>query len=243
MVGDIWQFFVTLMTYLLQYFYNTTGNYGIAIILLTALIKIVTYPLTHKQFKAMQDMQKLQPLMKEIQEKYKGKPQEMQKQIMNIYKTHKINPLSGCLPLIIQMPILILLYQTILTFKNKFVDEAFLLSNTSTLFTATGFLWIPTLLAPDMLLLLLYAVSMYISQKITIIPTPDPQQKQMQETMAIMMPVMFTIMFRTFPSAFILYWFAFNIFSTVHQFIVIRPQIKLAKEKEKESKENNEKKK
>lgn len=228
-MADVWQFFVDVMIWLLNYFYQISGNYGVAIILLTTLIKVITYPLTHKQFKSMQDMQKLQPIMKEIQEKYKGKPQEMQKQVMGMYKTHKVNPLGGCLPLIIQMPVLILLYRAVFNFKNQFINATFLLAplkDTPVLFTSSSFLWMPTLLAPDMLLLLLYAASMYISQKLTITPTMDPQQKQMQETMTIMMPVMFAIMFKTFPSAFILYWLTFNVLSTAHQLIIMKPHLK-----------------
>ena len=236
---EIWNFLVELMEESLKFFYEISGNYGIAIILLTVLIKIITYPLTQKQFKAMKDLQKLAPLMKELQEKHKKNPKEVQKRMMALYKEHKINPLGGCLPLIIQMPILIMLYQTILNFKNDFISFTFLWTSNSdkmVLFSDTSFLWIPSLLTPDMILLILYAFSMYLSQKLTIIPSPDPSQTQLQNTMAIIMPIMFTIMFKTFPSAFILYWLVFNILSTVHQLIITYPLIKEGRAKMKEKK-------
>lgn len=222
---EFWSALVQLMVSVLKFLCQLTGNYGIAIIILTVLFKILVYPLTHKQFQAMKDMQKLQPYMKELQEKYKKKPQELQKRMMELYKQHGVNPLGGCLPLLIQMPILILLYQTIIFFKEEYALKSLLWlscgENQVLLFTDSSFLWIPTLFAPDMPLLILYAISMYISQKLTAVPTADPAQQQSQQMMSIMMPLLFTLLFKNFPSAFILYWLVFNILSTVQQYTIL----------------------
>jgi YidC/Oxa1 family membrane protein insertase len=175
----------------------------------------------------MQEMQKLQPHMKKIQEKYKKNPKEMQKRIMDLYREHKINPLSGCLPLIVQMPILIILYQSVMSIKTQFINGCLFWNQNSSfgkvlLFTDTKFLWMPSLLIPDFPLLILYALSMYISQKLTVMPTVDKAQLEQQKMMAWMMPLLFTVMFRSFPAAFILYWLTFNILSTAQQLFVMK---------------------
>lgn len=222
---EIWNLLVHIMNQTLEFFYSITHSWGIAIILLTCLVKILILPLTKKQFQAMKDLQNLQPEMKKIQEKFKKDPKEMQKRMMLLYKEHKVNPLGGCLPLIVQMPILILLYRTIMSIKTKFVSATFLWAEPINCKTAsfldTSFLWIPSLLSPDLILLALYALSMYVSQKLTTPPTLDRAQQESQKMMTIMMPILFTFMFRTFPSAFILYWLVFNILSTGHQYLIM----------------------
>ncbi len=212
----MWSFLVNVMRDVLSHFYQWTGNYGVAVILLTVAVKAVLYPLTHQQFKSMRDMQKLQPLMKELQDKYKDKPEELQRRMLNLYKENKVNPLGGCLPLLIQMPILFMLYSAVLSFKTAFATE--------------GFLWINNLALPDIPLLLLYAISLYLSSKMTV---TDPSQAQTQNTMAVMMPFVFTFMawIYKWPAAFILYWLVFNILSTVQQYFIMR-----APDKEKQQK-------
>jgi len=203
----MWSYFVNIMKDVLSFFHQWTGSYGVAVILLTVAVKALLYPLTHQQFKSMRDMQKIQPHMKELQEKYKDKPEELQKRMMGLYKEHKVNPLGGCLPLLVQMPILFMLYSAVLSFKAAFATE--------------GFLWVHNLAKPDIPLLLLYAVSLYLSSKMTV---TDPSQAQTQKTMAIMMPFLFTFMawIYKWPAAFILYWLVFNVLSTVQQYFVMR---------------------
>ncbi|GAG72313.1 unnamed protein product, partial [marine sediment metagenome] len=127
----MWSSLITLVTNLLTVLYGFTHNYGFAIILLTILIRLILYPLMQKQMVSMREMQKIQPLMKAVQEKYKNDKERLNKELMALYKEHKVNPMSGCLPLLIQMPILILLFQTLRVFKyyipnTEIIDGGFL---------------------------------------------------------------------------------------------------------------------
>ena len=132
-MGSLWSFLGDIFANIIVFFYSFTHNYGIAIILLTVLIRLILYPLMQKQMVSMREMQKIQPLMKAVQEKYKNDKERLNKELMALYKEHKVNPMSGCLPLIIQMPILILLFQVLRVFdyKNKLTGEI-----------VGGFLWI-----------------------------------------------------------------------------------------------------
>jgi YidC/Oxa1 family membrane protein insertase len=187
---------------------NRKYSYGLALLLVAILVKLVTWPLTSSSFRSIRAMQSLQPLIKELQEKHKGDRQALAAEQMRLLKKHKINPLGGCLPMLIQMPILIAVYQGIRFYQ-------FQLHNAQ-------FLWVRNLALPDIPLLIMYALSMYVSQKLTTMPQADPQQQQMQNTMTIMMPLMFTVLFATLPAAFILYWFFYNILITGHQYYLMR---------------------
>lgn len=186
------------------------GACGLAVIFLTIIVKLLITPLTRKQFQSMKDMQKVQPEVKKLQEKLKGNPQKLNQEVMALYKRHGVNPLGGCFPLIIQMPILIWLYRAIMQYRYQFEGQ--------------GFLWVKNLAEPDMPLLVLYLISMIASQKLTTMPTADPQQQQTQKMMMYLMPIMFAFMFKTFPAAFILYWLMFNVLSTVQQYFIMRGQ-------------------
>lgn len=207
--------------YVLRFFYRHIHNYGIAIILLTVLIKIIFWPLTHKSYKSMKEMQKLQPLMAKIREKYKDDKQEMQRELMGLYKTYKVNPMGGCLPMVIQIPVFFALFR--------------ILGNSIELRHAPFFLWINDLSAPDRLfnfpfqipfmsepygipvLTLLMGASMFIQQKMT--PTPgDPSQAKVM----MFLPIIFTIMFINFPSGLVLYWLVNNILSIGQQYRIKR---------------------
>lgn len=209
------------LLYLLRFFNEYTGNYGIAIILLTILIKILFWPLTHKSYKSMKEMQKIQPLMAKIREKYKGNKEMMNKEMMSLYKTYKVNPMGGCLPMIIQIPVFFALFR--------------ILGNSIELRHAPFVLWINDLSAPDRLfhlpfaiplmtppsgipvLTLLMGASMFIQQKMT--PTPgDP----MQAKIMLLMPVIFTFMFINFPSGLVLYWLVNNVLSIGQQYRIIK---------------------
>jgi YidC/Oxa1 family membrane protein insertase len=209
------------LLYLLKFFNQYVGNYGVAIILLTILIKILFWPLTHKSYKSMKEMQKIQPLMAKIREKYKDNREMMNKEMMSLYKTYKVNPMGGCLPMVIQIPVFFALFK--------------ILGNSIELRHAPFLLWINDLSAPDRLfnfpfaiplmtppsgipvLTLLMGASMFIQQKMT--PTPgDPTQAKIM----LLMPVIFTFMFINFPSGLVLYWLVNNVLSIGQQYRIIK---------------------
>ena len=197
--------------------HDVLPNYGVAIILLTILIKLVFWPLGTKSYKSMNEMKKVQPLMMELREKYKDDKQRMNQEIMGLYKTYKVNPASGCLPLLVQMPIFFALY--------RMLYQAIELRH------APFFGWISDLSGPDRLLhfdfaiplmdapygipvlTLLMGASFLLQQKMT--PTAgDP----MQAKMMMLMPIFMTVLFINFPSGLVLYMFVNNIISMGQQF-------------------------
>jgi YidC/Oxa1 family membrane protein insertase len=209
------------LLYALRFFNSFVHNYGVAIILLTVLIKILFWPLTHKSYNSMKEMQKLQPLMAKIREKYKNNREQMNKELMGLYKTYKVNPMGGCLPMLIQIPVFFALYR--------------ILGSSIELRHAPFFLWINDLSAPDRLfhfsfqipfmsppygipvLTLFMGASMFIQQKMT--PTPgDPTQAKVM----LLMPVIFTVMFINFPSGLVLYWLVNNVLSIGQQYRIIK---------------------
>jgi len=212
--------------WVLKLFYKMIGNYGWAIVLLTILVRIPFIPLVNKSQQSMRKMQQIQPKMAEIREKYKKDPQRMQSEMMQLYKTHKVNPLGGCLPMLLQIPVFFALYKILLI--------------TIELRGAPFMLWITDLSAPDTLfghipawlpliggfaigpLPILMGATMVLQQKMT--PTSmDPAQNKMM----MLMPVVFTFLFLNFASGLVLYWLMNNIFSIIQQIYVNR---KLARE-------------
>lgn len=199
---------------------NPKFSYAIALLIITLAVKVLTAPLSSLQFKYMKEMQKIQPLVKQLQVKYKGKQQELGQKTMALYKEHGVNPFSSCLPLLVQMPVLILLYyKVILAYQYQF-GKGELLWIGSSLAQKFPAIVAANLSQPDIPLLLIYTVSMIISQKLTIV---DPTQADQQKVMAYMMPIMFAFMFKSFPSALMLYWLLFNVASTVHQYLILKP--------------------
>jgi YidC/Oxa1 family membrane protein insertase len=217
----------------MDFLVNITGkrpafSYWFAIILVTFMVKILITPLTKAQFKAMKEMQKISPLVKEIQEKYKGDQQAIGAKTMDLYKEHHINPFASCLPMLVQMPILMLLYYMIRTYEYQFAKGTFLWIGSSLKHMydfnvpmgAGGTVWVTAgnLSEPDLILVVLYVISMYISTKLSNV---DPTQAEQQKMMAVVMPVMFAFIFAGFPSAFLLYWLVFNILQTVQQYMIL----------------------
>ncbi len=189
------------LLWLLNLTHDVTGNYGIDIIILSILIKIIFLPLTQISFKSMKGMQKVQPEMNRLREVYKNDKARLQQEIMLLYKRRRINPLSGCLPMVIQIPVFIALYNV--------------LQNTFEMRHAPFFLWIQDLSAKDPIYFtpLLMGATMVIQQKMT--PTAaDPAQAKM----FMLMPVMFTFLFLSFPSGLVLYWLVTNVLSIAHQY-------------------------
>jgi YidC/Oxa1 family membrane protein insertase len=192
-------------------------NYGVAIILLTIIIKLIFWPLGTKSYKSMNEMKKVQPLMMEIREKYKGDKQRMNQEIMGLYKTYKVNPASGCLPLLVQMPIFFslyrMLYMAIELRHAPFVGWIQDLSGPDRLFDFD--VAIPMMQAPYGIpvLTLLMGASFLLQQKMT--PTAgDP----MQAKMMMLMPIFMTVLFINFPAGLVLYMFVNNIISMGQQF-------------------------
>lgn len=197
---------------------NPSYSYFIALVLVTFIFKLMVTPLTRAQFKSMRQMQKLQPMIKELQEKYKGDQKTIGEKTMEIYKEQGVNPFSSCLPLLVQLPVLYMLYWMVRLYEYQFRQAGFLWIGSSLADRFPGIVG-ANLAQPDIPLLVLYTVSMIISQKMTVM---DPSQAQQQKFMAYTMPVLFAFIFKDFPSAFMLYWLVFNIISTTQQYLIMR---------------------
>ena len=199
----------------LSFFHNSTGNYGWAIIILTLIIQILILPLSLKSYKAMAAMKRVQPMIKEIQDKFKENPQRLQAEMMNLYKSQKVNPLGGCLPMLLQLPI--------------FWAFFMMLRNAYELRNEAWILWVNDLSAADQfmnlgafnlnLLPLIMGLGMFFQQKMTM-TTADPMQKKIM----YIMPIVFTFMFWTFPSGLVLYWLTNSVCSMITQFVVLKKQ-------------------
>ena len=196
------------MAYALDFIYNIVGNYGLAIIIFTLLIKIVLYPLTAKQTRSMREMQEIQPEVKKLQEKYKDDKEKQQEEMMNLYQEHGVNPAAGCLPMIVQMAILIPLYRTIFALGDKMANEAFLWIGTIT----NG-----SLAEPDIAIVLLNAVIMfgqtYMTQQIS---GGDGKSNKMM----YMMPLFIVFIGFSLPSGVLLYWFTSTLFTVGQQYFL-----------------------
>ena len=203
--------------YVLKWVYNYVHNYGVAIILLTIFIKILFWPLTQKSFKSMQAMKKIQPKIAQVREKYKDDREKLNQELMALYKTYKVNPMGGCLPMVLQIPVFIALYRMLNT-AVELRHEPFML-------------WINDLTAPDRLqigidipylggipvLTILMGISMFAQQKMTP-SSGDPRQEQIM----LFMPLIFTVFFINFPAGLVLYWLVNNILSIVQQYWINR---------------------
>ena len=183
------------------------ASYGWAIILLTIIVKMVLYPLTVKQVKSMKAMQELSPKMKMIQEKYKDNPQMMQQKIGALYKDAGVNPLAGCLPLLIQMPILMGMYYSLYNFNYPTPESAY-------------FLWMTSMSDPDPLYILpvLSALTTFLQQKMTTTDSNNPQMKMMM----FIMPLFIGWISINFPSGLVLYWVTMNVVQIVQQWWMYR---------------------
>lgn len=191
--------------YVLRFLYDYTQNYGVAIVLLTCGIKLLFVPLQYKSYKSMQGMQKIQPKVAALQTKFKDDREKLNKELIKLYKEHKVNPVGGCLPMVLQMPAFVslfnILYMTVDLRKAPFI------------------LWINDLSVQDpyYVLPVLMGASMVIQQK--IMPTTmDPTQAKMM----LILPVFMTFLFVTFPAGLVLYWLTNNVLTILQQFITDR---------------------
>lgn len=205
------------MVHLLRFFHRWTGSYGLDIILLSFLVKLLTAPLTHKSYVSMKQMQKLQPQMERLKQKYKDDRDSLNREIMELYRRNRVNPLGGCLPMLLQFPVFIGLYNALLTPIEL---------------RHAPFLWIKDLSRPDWeslalnvgdwivglpVLTLLMGASMFVQQWMT--PSAgDPNQRRMM----LMMPLIFTVMFVNFPAGLTIYWLVNNVLSIAQQYVTNR---------------------
>ncbi|MER3473988.1 MAG: hypothetical protein C4335_08130 [Armatimonadota bacterium] len=197
-------------------------SYWVAIVLFTLIVMALLTPLRLAWFRSMREMRKLEPEIKRLRERYKG--QELNEKIMELYKQHKVNPAAGCLPMLIQMPILIYLYYTIRMYEYQFSKGFFLWINPWMAEKFPGIVG-ANLGQHDLPLLILYAISLYVSQRLT--PVSDPAQAEQMKMTSLFMTVFMLYMMYTwhFPSAFVLYWFTSNVLMTAQQLRYMRPEL------------------
>jgi YidC/Oxa1 family membrane protein insertase len=207
---------------LMNWVYNHVGNYGIAIILLTVVSKVLFYPLTVKSMRSMKAMQALQPQINSLRNKYKSDPQRLQRETMDLYRQHKVNPMGGCLPMLAQVPIFYALYLA-LSVSVELQNATFLC--VGRLFGVD--LWICDLAShdPTYVLPILMGVTMFVQQKMTPV-AGDPRQAKMM----LVMPFVFTFMFLNLPSGLVLYWTVSNILQILQQWYMDRPKARATRE-------------
>ncbi len=208
---------------LLNAIHGVIPSYGLDMILLALVVRVALFPLAQQQFKSMAEMQKVQPLLKALQVKHKGNPQDLQAATMALYKEHGVNPLAGCFPLLIQLPILLGLFWAINSHLKDFAKESFLWIG-SPLSVHFPQVFATSLAALDMPLFVLYIVSMYVSVRYGSPPSSDPQQAQTQKIMAFVSPLMIAYFgFRYhWASALLIYWLALNVLTMAQQLFMYR---------------------
>lgn len=191
--------------YLLKFFHSLIHSYGISIILLTLFIKIILFPLTHKSYKSMKALQKIQPQIAELKEKYKNDRERLNKEMLELFKLHNVNPMSGCLPMLLQMPIWFALYQVLL--------NAIELYN-------TPFLYLDDLSSRDFYCIspIILGITMFIQQRMTPSTVTDPAQARMMR----LMPLFFTVIMFSLPSGLVLYILVNTLLSILQQWIINR---------------------
>ena len=206
-------------------------SYALAIIMISILLKLILYPLMQKQMKSTMNMQEVQPKLEYVQKKYKNNPEKMNEEVMKLYKEYDINPMAGCLPLLIQMPILIGLFMALRQYNFDPIEHA-------------TFFWVPNLGQADPLHILpvLVALTMYAQQKVTMSSTAGNEQTaQMMKTMLYMMPAMMLFVCWSMPAGLCLYWAFFSVLSIIQQYFMNKQKkkemearaIREAEEKEK----------
>jgi len=213
----VFDFIAQLLLQLLGFFYSLVHNWGLAIIILSIAVYFLLFPLSLKQMRSMKEMQALQPKIEALRKELKDNPQRLNKEIMELYKEHKVNPLGGCLPLLLQMPIFFALYQALIR---------------SVALRGAHFLWIKDLSSPDQIftfknsipllgnqvniLPILMAIGMFVQQKISMVKATG-EAAQQQKMMSIIMPIMFGVIFYQMPSGLVLYWFVNSALMLIYQ--------------------------
>jgi len=203
--------------------HNPAGQMGLSLVLLALVLRVVLWPLQTMQFKSMMAMQKVAPLLKKLQTKYKEDPKRLQEETMALYKTNNVNPLAGCLPLLAQMPILFSVYYVVIMHKDLYATTNFLWIGSSFASQFPKFM-AASLAQPDLVLIAIYMISQYISMRFTTMPPTDPAQAQQMKMMQIISPLMIGFFgYRAqWPSAMVLYWLAANLFMMGQQLFLLR---------------------
>jgi YidC/Oxa1 family membrane protein insertase len=215
---------------MLYFIYKLVHNWGVAIVLLSILIYFCLYPLTLKQMRSMKEMQLLQPHIEELKCKYKDNPQKLNKEIMELYREHKVNPFGGCLPLILQMPIFFALYQALMR---------------SIVLKGADFMWIKDLSLPDRLFLfpgsvpfignefnllpIIMAIGMFFQQKMSMSSASVGSNAEQQKMMLVLFPILFGFIFYHMPSGLVLYWLTNSILTITFQYKTTQIKTSLAK--------------
>ena len=226
-IGSIWDLIILqpVTNVLITLAHVLFGSFGLAIIVITIFFNLLLYPMTLKQMKATKATQDLQPKLAELRKKYGKDAQRMAQEQMKLYKESGVSPAGCLLPMFIQTPIWIALYQAIIRVMaaspESFVDLSGYLYSWPVVYNAlplnNNFLWF-NLASPDMLLALMVGIAMWVQQKMTAPLASDPQTQAQTQTMQIMMPVMFVFLSMTFPSGLALYWVVSNIFRIAAQY-------------------------
>jgi YidC/Oxa1 family membrane protein insertase len=222
-----WFYFITKpLFHALDFFFRLVGNFGVAILIVTVLVKLAFFPLANKSYESMSKMKKLQPEMKRLQERYKDDRVKQQQELMALYKKEKINPMSGCLPILIQIPVFFALYKVIyVTIEMRHAPffgwiQDLSAPDPTTIFNLFGLIpWDP----PHMLMLgvwpIIMGITMFLQMKLNPAP-PDPVQAQI----FTWMPVMFTFLLASFPAGLVIYWSWNNILSILQQWTIMKRQ-------------------
>lgn len=196
------------LLYFLKFIYKYLGNYGLAIILLTVIIKAIFWPLTQKSYSSMKAMQNLQPEMTKVREKHKNDRERLNRELMELYKENRVNPLGGCLPMVVQIPVFFALYKVLL-FSIELRHAPF------------GF-WLTDLSVKDPYYItpIVMGVTMFLQQKLSP-TTMDPTQAKI----FLFMPIVFTALFLNFPSGLVIYWLVNNVLTIVQQLLINRQSV------------------
>ena len=202
-----WLWFISIPLFkILEFIHGFVGNWGFSIILLTLIVRSVLFPLTKAQYTSMAKMRLLTPKMQELRERYKDDRQKLGQETMRLYKSEKVNPLGGCFPLLIQMPIFIALYWTLMeSTELRHAPFVFWITDLS--------VYDPYFVTP-----ILYGITMFLIQKMSPTPITDPMQRKV----FMAMPLIFTFMFCTFPAGLTIYWVVSNCFTILQQIIIYR---------------------
>lgn len=213
----------TLIASTIAFINQYVRNLGISLILLAAFIRLIFWPLNTAQFKAMIGMQKIAPQLKKLQARYKDDPQKMQQETMALYKSEGVNPLAGCWPMLLQLPVLFSVYYAVVSHRDVYAQSSFLWVGSALSQQFPAFI-AASLAHVDVILLVIYMVSQYASMRFTSMPATDPAQAQQLKIMQIISPVMIGFFgFKgQWPAAMVLYWLAYNLFTMGQQIYLMR---------------------
>lgn len=212
----------------LAFFTSITHTPALSLLLLALALRLLFFPLNNAQFKSAIAMQKLAPRMKKLQERYKNDQQKLQAETMALYKETGVNPLAGCWPMLVQLPVIICVYYAVTQHIDLYRGAHFLWVGSSLADIAPKVFNTPligaSLAAPDVILMVLYMVSQYVSMRYTTMPATDPAQAQQLKLMQVVSPLMIGFFgFKAqWPSAMVFYWLCYNVFAMAQQFYLLK---------------------